>query len=182
VRKGKEDKGYVYSGRFIAKKFDENTAMLCNALSEYLDIEFVRSIREKLGGTYSISAGVSLSPVPPDGELSLEIIFACDPKRAEELNAAVEAELAKIASGDIDADTFDKAQKALIKNWEQNMQSNRFLSGTFANYDVIFNIPISHLYDRNNTYTALRSADMQGLMKQILETGPATVMLYPAGE
>jgi hypothetical protein len=62
------------------------------------------------------------------------------------------------------------------------MQSNRFLSGTFANYDVIFNIPISHLYDRNNTYTDLRSADMQGLMKQILETGPATVMLYPAGE
>jgi zinc protease len=182
VRKGKEDKGYVYSGRFIAKKFDENTAMVCNVLSEYLDIVLVRSIREKLGGVYSISAGSSLLPIPPDGELRLVVFFACDPKRAVELNAAVEAELAKIASGDIDADTFLKAQKALIKNWEQNMESNRFLSHTFANYDAFFNIPISHLYDRNNTYTALRSNDMQNLMKQILGTDPATVILYPAGE
>ncbi|MDR2097038.1 MAG: insulinase family protein [Spirochaetaceae bacterium] len=179
IRKGKEDKGYVYSGRFTAKKFDENTAVICGVLSEYLDIVLVRSIREKLGGVYSISAKASISPVPPDGEISFEVFFICDPKRSAELNKAVEAELAKIASGDIDADTFGKAQKALVKNWEQNMQSNKFLSGSFANYQVIFDIPITHLYDKPRAYEALRSADMQNLMKQILESGPITVIMHP---
>ncbi|MDR2796654.1 MAG: insulinase family protein [Spirochaetaceae bacterium] len=180
LRQGKEDKGYVYSGRFIAKTFDENTAMVCNTLSEYLDIVLVESIREKLGGAYTISAMTSLSPVPPDGELCFEVIFICDPKRAVELNAAVEAELAKIASGSINADTFDKARKALIKNWEQSMQNNSYLSKTLANYAVIFNIQAESLFQRPATYEALRQVDIQNLMKQILQSSHVTVMMYPA--
>jgi zinc protease len=180
LRSGKEEKGYVYSGRFIAMPFDESTAMICNVLSEYLDIILVESIREKLGGAYMIGASVSLSPVPPDGELCFEIYFVCDPKRAVELNTAVEAELAKVASGSINADTFGKAQKALVKNWEQSMQSNSYLSRTLANYAVIFNIPTEHLFKRPATYEALRQIDMQNLMKQILQRGPVTIMMYPA--
>jgi zinc protease len=180
VYKGKEDKGYVYSGRFVSKAFDENTSMICNVLSEYLDIVLVESIREKLGGAYSIGASASFSPVPPDGELNFEISFACDPKRAVELNAAVEAELAKIAAGNISADTFAKAQKALVKNWEQSVQSNAFLSNSFANYRVVFDLPVSRLYERPRMYEALRQIDMQNLMREILRQGPATVILYPA--
>jgi zinc protease len=180
LRRGKENKGYVYSARFLAKAFDENTSLTCNVLSEYLDIILVESIREKLGGTYTISATVSLSPVPPGGELCFEIIFICDPKRAVELNTAVEAELAKIASGTINADTFGKAQKALVKNWEQSMQSNGYLSRTLANYAVIFNIPAENLFKRPAAYESLRQADMQNLMKEILKRGPVTVIMYPA--
>ncbi|MDR0383433.1 MAG: insulinase family protein [Spirochaetaceae bacterium] len=180
VRQGKEDKSYVYSGRFIAKTFDEKTAMACSLLSEYLDIILMESIREKLGGTYSISASSSLLPIPPDGELVFETTFACDPKRVEELNGAVEAELANIASGNIDADTFGKAQKALVKDWEQSVQSNGFLSRTFANYSAVFDIPLGRLYSRPAGYESLRPADIQNLMKQILDNGPATVILYPA--
>ncbi|MDR0684567.1 MAG: insulinase family protein [Spirochaetaceae bacterium] len=180
LRVGKEDKGYVYSGRFIAKTFDENTAMVCNALSEYMDIVLTESIREKLGGAYAIEATVSFSPVPPDGELCFEIFFICDPKRVVELNAAIETELARIASGSINEDTFDKAKKALVKNWEHSMQSNSYLSRTFANYAVIFDIPAEHLFQRPATYEALRPADMQNLMKQILQSGPVTVIMYPA--
>ncbi|MDR2344273.1 MAG: insulinase family protein [Spirochaetaceae bacterium] len=181
LRMGKEEKSYVYSGRFIAKTFDENTAMLCNAISEYMDIILVESVREKLGGAYAIEAAVSLSPVPPDGELCFEIFFVCDPKRAVELNAAIEAELARIADGTINADTFDKAKKALIKNWEQSMQSNSYLSRTFANYAVIFDIPAEHLFQRPAAYEALRPLDMQNLMKQILQSGPVSVIMYPEG-
>ncbi|MDR2659377.1 MAG: insulinase family protein [Spirochaetaceae bacterium] len=180
VRKGQEDKGYVFSGRFISKTFDENTGLVCKVLSEYLDIVLVESVREKLGGAYSIGASASLSPVPPDGELVFEVFFACNPKRALELNLAVEAELAKIAAGNINADTFDKARKALIKNWEQSMQSNAFLSRTFANYRVVFDIPESRLYERPRMYESLRQSDMQNLMKQILQKGAVTVILYPA--
>jgi zinc protease len=180
IRKGKEDKGYVYSGRFISHTFDENTAMVCNILSEYLDIVLVESIREKLGGAYSISASAALSPIPPGGEIVFETVFPCDPKRATELNGAVEAELAKIAAGNINADTFSKARKALVKNWEQSMQSNTFLSRTLANYSVIFDIPIKHLYTRPDTYEALNTGDMQNLMKLILRREPVTVILYPA--
>jgi zinc protease len=180
IRKGKEDKGYVYSGRFLYKNFDGNTALVCNLLSEYLDIVLIESIREKLGGTYSISGAAIFSPVPPDGEIVLEAVFACDPKRAVELNGAVEAEFAKIAAGNINAGTFDKARKALIKNWEQSMESNVFLSRTLANYRVIFGIPEKRLYERPEAYEALHPDDMRNLMKQIMQREPVTVMLYPA--
>jgi zinc protease len=153
--------------------------MVCNVLSEYLDIILVESIREKLGGAYVIGASASLSPVPPDGELCFEVFFICDPKRAEELNTAVEAELAKIAAGNINTDTFGKAQKALVKNWEQSIQSNSYLSRTLANYAVIFNIPAEHLFQRPATYEALRQIDMQNLMKEILQHGPVSVIMYP---
>jgi zinc protease len=182
VNKGKENKSYVYSGRFVSKVFDENINDLCRVLSEYLDIVLVKSIREKLGGSYSIGAYTSFLPVPPDGEISFEVNFACDPERAVELTAEVEAELEKIAAGNIDADTFANAQKALIKNWEQSMQNNAFLSRSFANYRAIFDIPLAHLYEKPGMYGSLRQIDMQNLMKEILRQGPAVVTLYPAAD
>jgi zinc protease len=179
IRKGKEDRGFVYSGRFIPRTFDENTSLVCSLLSSYLDIVLVESIREKLGGAYSIGASVSLSPTPLNGELRFSVRFACDPKRAEELNQAVEAELAKIAAGNINADTLDNARKSLVKSWETYMQSNYFLSSTFANYRALFDIPLDHLYERPSAYEALRQSDMQNLMRDILRQGAATVILYP---
>lgn len=179
IHKGKENKSYVYSGRFISQTFDEKTAVVCLALAEYLDITLVESIREKLGGVYTINASASVSPFPPDGELYFGTLFICDPNRAVELNEAVEAELAKIAAGNINADTFEKARKALIKNWEQSMQSNKYLSRTLANYDVIFNIPAERLFNRPDAIEALTSADVQNLMKQILRRGAVTMMMYP---
>ncbi|MDR1256487.1 MAG: insulinase family protein [Spirochaetaceae bacterium] len=180
MRLGKEDKGYVYSGRFVSKTFDERTALVSNLLSEYLDITLTESIREKLGGAYSIWSSASFLPVPPDGEITFETAFVCDPKRATELNAAVEAEFAKIADGSINTDTFDKARLALVKNWEQSMQSNVFLSRTFANYRTVLNIPPGHLYSRPADYESLRPADIQALMRLILARGPVTLILYPA--
>jgi zinc protease len=179
IHKGKESKSYVYSGRFVSKVFDENTDNICGALSEYLDIVLVKSIREKLGGSYSIGAAASFLPVPPDGEINFGVNFACDPERAVELTAAVEAELAKIAAGDIDADTFANAKKALIKNWEQSMQSNSFLSRSFADYRVIFDIPLARLYEKPSMYESLSQIDMRNLMREILRQEPVTVILYP---
>jgi len=69
---------------FDPMPFTEEQSVVSSVLSEYLDILMTEEIREKLGGVYSISVGASVSPVP-SGELVMQVFFACDPQRIEEL-------------------------------------------------------------------------------------------------
>jgi hypothetical protein len=62
------------------------------------------------------------------------------------------------------------------------MQSNSYLSRSFANNRVVFGIPLAHLFDRPRFYEAVRMIDMQDLMKLILQEDAVSVFLYPAGD
>jgi zinc protease len=135
-------------------------------------------IREKLGGVYSISAGVSVSPVP-QGELIMQVYFACDPKRVQELCAAVNNLLQQTARG-IDRDIFGKSVEALKKEWEISMQSNAYIAQSYANSAVLLNLPLSRLNRRPQYYNAVTMADIQRICAQLLQSGgPAQVVLLP---
>jgi predicted Zn-dependent peptidase len=128
---------------------------------------------------YSISPSASLSPIP-SGELSLIVMFYCDPERTEELTAAVQAELALITQENIDLDTLIKSKEALKKSFEQSMQSNSYLARNIANYNRIFTEPLSRLYVRPELYDSVNAEDLQKL-SQLLQTngGPLKMILYP---
>jgi zinc protease len=84
VYKGKEEQSRVYMIWFSkpsgagtpskegAASFTEELNAATQVLGEYLEIKMTDEIREKLGGVYSISANVSISPVPR-GELSMSV-------------------------------------------------------------------------------------------------------------
>jgi zinc protease len=135
-------------------------------------------IREKLGGVYSISAGLSASPVPR-GELMLQVYFACDPRRAGELSAAVQAQLEAAARGPLDADAFDKSLKALKKEWEANIQNNAYIAQSYANSSVLLKLPLSRLHRRPEDIDAVRPEDIQAALRRLLDNGPARITLYP---
>ncbi len=100
--KGKEEKSIVLMYWSIPLTFSEKDFITAAVLNEYLDIRLTEEIREKLGGVYSISPSVGLTPMP-SGELYLVVTFYCDPNRAEELAAAVSAELDLTAQGHLPA-------------------------------------------------------------------------------
>jgi zinc protease len=177
VYKGMEEQSTVLMAWFSDTQFSEELSIAAQVLSEYLDIKMTDEIREKLGGVYSISSGVSLSPMPR-GELSMQVYFACDPKRVEELSAAVMEQLRSTA-GSINRDTFSKAVEALKKDYEVSMQSNTYIARSYTNSAVIMNTPLSRLNRRPQYIDAVTPADIQGICARLLQNGPAQVVLLP---
>ncbi|GMO39249.1 MAG: insulinase family protein [Termitinemataceae bacterium] len=184
--KGKEAKSLFYSGRIVKHQWNEKENLTTAVLTEYMDIVMIQEIREKLGGVYSISANTSISMFPPSqgkdgdfGVIGLDIYFGCDPKRAQELNTAVELQLKKIADGDINKETFEKARLALIKSSEQSMQNNLYLSTVMANRIQIYNAPLEDIYNRAHSIRSITENDMQNIMRLVMAVKPFVVILNP---
>ncbi|MDR0400817.1 MAG: insulinase family protein [Treponema sp.] len=180
VYKGKEEQSMVYMGWYAPLAFSEEQSVRAGLLEEYLNILLVRDIREKLGGVYSISAGLSLSPAPK-GELMMQIFFACDPRRSGELSAEVEALLERILREPLDEDTFAKSVEALKKEWEASVQSNLYIAQSYANSTVLMDTPLSRLDKRPGLYDQASPAELQALCRLLLPRGPAKAVLYPEG-
>ena len=178
VNKGKEEQSSVFMGWFADAPFTDKLNAETQMLSEYLEIIMNDEIREKLGGVYSIYAGVSASPVPR-GELMMQVSFSCDPRRVQELSSAVMNQLNMVSNNVIDKDVFGKAMEALVKEWEVSMQSNSYIAQSFANSSVLLNLPLARLYNRPKDYKAVSPADMQRACARLLPNGPIKVVLLP---
>ena len=178
IRKGREERSTVYLTWFRPAAYSEEKSASISVLDEYLSIILEEEIRENLGGVYSISSWVSLSPVPK-GELSGGAFFVCDPRRAEELIAAVKNEFSKIAAGNVDAGVFEKAVEALIQGHEQSVQGNLYIAQSYANSAVIYDSPMSRLDKRPGLYRAVSHEDIERSAAELLEGGRAQLVLYP---
>jgi zinc protease len=182
INKGKEEKSLVYLGWFNEMPFTEEASITAQILSEYLDITMTDEIREKLGGVYSISTGVSVSPVPA-GELVMSVYFVCDPRRVQELSSAVIDILNQTAAYNsinaVNDDKFLKSVAALKKQWETSIQSNLYIAQSYANSTVLLNLPLSRLNKRPQYYDAVIPADIQIMCSKALARGPVEVILFP---
>jgi zinc protease len=180
VYKGKEDRSAVYMIWYDPVPYTEEAAAAAAVLSEYLDIRATEEIREKLGGVYSIGVNASLNPVPT-GELSLGVYFACDPRRADELIAAVTGLIRQTATSAIHQDTFAKSVEAMKKEWEASIQVNAYIARSYANSSVLLGLPLSRLDKRPAYYGGVKAEELQKLCARLLPKGPATIVLYPEG-
>jgi zinc protease len=178
IFKGKEERSLVFQGWYTPASYSEAASAAAQVLNEYLDILLTEEIREKLGGVYSVSVGVSVNPIPV-GELTLGVYFACDPKRAVELSASIQTLFENLAAGSVEADIFAKAQEALKKSWEDSVQSNAYIAQSYANSSVLLDAPLSRLDQRPALYDAVTPGDIQQTMIRALQNGPALVILYP---
>jgi zinc protease len=180
IYKGKEEQSMVFLGWFGPGIFTEEKSQTAAALSEYLDIVLTEDIREKLGGVYSIFAQASVGAIPR-GEQSLSVYFYCDPRRAEELSAAVQARIALLATEDPEKNVFDESIEALLKEYERSMESNSYIAQSYANSTVLYNAPLGRLLSRPGIIRAIRPAQVQAMCRELLSNGPAQVILYPEG-
>jgi zinc protease len=196
IYKGKDERSLVFLGWYDRAAYSEEAAAAAAILSEYLDIKMTEEIREKLGGVYSISVGVSVSTLPESGggrlrlvenaggggELIMNVYFVCDPRRVEELSAAAGELLRRTAAGEIDGDAFGKSVEALKKQWETAVQNNAYIARSYANSAVLLEAPLSRLNRRPLYYGAVTREDMQETARRLLQNGPAMVIRYPEGQ
>ncbi|MCA6070345.1 MAG: insulinase family protein [Endomicrobium sp.] len=178
IYKGKENKSLVFMSWIIREKYSQELDAEASILKEYMNIILVENIRVKLGGTYSISSDLSLLHFPYD-ELKLEIHFSCDPKRVDELVAAVEKDIKTVAAGNIDRDTFAKAKRACEKLWEKAVQDNDTIAGSYAYSSVIYNSSLSRINKWPSLYKAVIPKNLEDMVKKLLKNSNFQVVLYP---
>ena len=179
IYRGMDERSNVYLGRFIPFTFSEESSAVASVLHEYLRISLYDEIRERLGGVYGIQPNLYFGTFLADREIILEVNFSCDPRRAEELIAAVEEELNRIANGNINAEVFARAVDANKQNWERSIQNNRHIAWHYAQSDVILNLPLSRLNRQPELFGNVTPEAIQEIAQHLLTRDSIQMILYP---
>jgi zinc protease len=131
VEKGIEPKSLnaiVFSGPF---EHDQAHRVAIRAMSDVLQTRLLETIREELGGTYSIGASPSYQRIPKS-EYSIMIQFGCSPDRADDLVKRVFQEIEKLKTqGPTEKQVTDE-REALLRDFETSSKVNSYLLGQIA--------------------------------------------------
>jgi len=154
VYKGTDPQGMV--GIVMSEKidWDPKNVLELNMLKEIIDIKLVEVIREKMSGVYSPQVMLRVNHYPKP-EFQLIILFGCSPKSTDKLTKAVFGEISKIRKkGPTDVD-LKKAQEALIRERETDLEKNDFWMNKIESvyYDNADPATILNLKDRVNAIT-----------------------------
>jgi zinc protease len=132
VVKGLEPKSQatiVYTGEFDRGfRFTQDERVALRAMGDILQTRLLDTIREDLGGTYSITARASAQRLPYP-EFSVTIAFGCDPKRLDDLVGRVYQEVEKFRTeGPTERQVADE-REALLRGYETASKQNGFWMG-----------------------------------------------------
>jgi len=159
VRKGVEPQSrttMITTGDFAYTRLNR---VRIRALATILQTRLRETLREDLGGTYSVSVGSSYTAFP-DSAYQLTIRFGSDPERVEELKAAVfeEIELLK-AEGPTELDV-EKAAEGARRSHETNLESNGWWANQLRISLEVGAEDVSHLLDFSR-YDAITRENVQ---------------------
>lgn len=125
VEKGLEPKSQttiIFNGPF---RYNQEQRVAIRAMGNVLENRLRETLREDLGGTYSVSASPNLTKEPRE-EYAFEIDFGSDPKRAEALTKAVFAEIEKLkANGPTPKEVAD-TKETFLRDFEANTKQNNY--------------------------------------------------------
>lgn len=101
-------------------------------LAQALNNRLLDSLREDLGGTYVVSTKAAFSKSPVE-QYSLIVQFDTDPKRADELVAKVNAEVATLVGGTFDAMYISQIKAAAQRDYDGRLRTNEFWVNKLGN-------------------------------------------------
>ena len=131
VEKGMEPKSLnaiVFTGAF---EHNQMNRIAIRAMSEVLQMRLLETIREELGGTYSISASPSYQRIPKP-EYSISIEFGSAPERADDLVKRVFQEIEKLKTNGPTEKQVSDVKEALLRDFETNSKTNNYLLSQIA--------------------------------------------------
>ena len=108
-------------------EWSRQNALTLTVVGEMLQIRLRESLREALGGTYSVGA-ISRATRFPEPEYLLYVIFGSDPARADELFDAIFEEIAWLRDGG-EQDYLDTVKELLRTPREEQLRDNSFWRG-----------------------------------------------------
>jgi zinc protease len=132
VAKGIEPKSQatiIYTGALPPGfAFTQDARAALRAMGEILQTRLLDTIREDLGGTYSITARAGAQRIP-NPEFSVTISFGCDPARLNDLVARVYEEVEKFKNEGPTEKQLADEREALLRSYESASKQNGFWMG-----------------------------------------------------
>ncbi|MEE4214799.1 MAG: insulinase family protein, partial [Bacteroidales bacterium] len=114
-------------------EFNPYNRQAARVINGILDIIYNEKIREEEGGTYGVSASVSLQQYPVHKASAL-VSFDCDPERAKALKSIVYEEINRLIEEGPGQEHLDKAVSNILKNREESRQHNSYWLSTLYTY------------------------------------------------
>jgi zinc protease len=178
VRKGIEPKSQTainFTGPF---QYNQDQRVAIRAMADILQTRLRESLREELGGTYSVSAGARYENRPRE-QYQVSISFGSDPARAEALAARVLQEIEAFKTHGPTEKQVSDAKTKLDRDFETNIKQNAYvLTQLSFRYDQ-GDTPEA-LLDVPNYYRKLSVAVIQAAAKEYLNTARyVKVVLLP---
>jgi zinc protease len=178
VEKGIEPKSQtaiVFTGPF---EYDPAHRIAMRAMSQILQGQLLASIREDLGGTYSITANAEYDKYPrPEYELSIQ--FGSDPTRTDDLVKQVFAEIRRFKTNGPTEQQISDEKEALLREFETNSNENGFLLNQIVG-KVQNGEDIAGVWDAPEQYRKLDAATIQDAARKYLnEDNVVKVSLFP---
>ena len=164
--KMEQPKVSVFMGYSGSYDFNMKNQIVAKYLSAALNNRYLKSIREEKGGTYGVSARVSLTPRLK--EYQVQVQFDTNEEMADELMAIVVAEIEKIAKEGPLAEDLDKAREYENKNYTKQVEQNSWWSNAIYDY---YKYNINDVEEFLPAVNGVTAADVQALAKKILADG-----------
>jgi zinc protease len=167
VEKGIEPKSQttmVFSGPF---QFDQVHRVAIRAMAALLERRLRETLREDLGGTYSVGVSPAYWKVP-NPRYRLDIDFGSAPDRADQLAKTVLQEIQKLTeTGPTEKELAD-TREGLLRDFETNSKQNSYLLTQIVfKYEV--GEELADVFAMQRFYTALTPADIQAAAKTYLD-------------
>jgi zinc protease len=178
VDKGLEPKSraeIVFSGPFA---YNQDQRVAIRAMAQVLEIRLRESLREDLGGTYSVSASAGYSKIPRE-DYSVTISFGCSPDRTDELVKGVFKEIEQLKTdGPSDKQVAD-VKETFLRDQETNMKQNGYLLAQIAaRYQL--GEDLTSLFNMSEYYNKITPAMVRDAARQYLNTNNfVKVTLFP---
>jgi zinc protease len=113
--------------------FNQRNRLLLSVLNGILTLRYIETIREDEGGTYGVRVGSNLNQFP-EGKVSLNLSFDCDPAKAENLKSILYREIDKIVNEGPTAVDFEKTTLNILKERQESREHNYFWMNSLYGY------------------------------------------------
>lgn len=164
---------HYYSGQMDYTLEDRVAATM---LEQVLDLVYMEKVREAEGGTYGVSASVSISSFP-EGQAGIQVYFDTDPNKWERMSEITATELRRIANeGPCEVD-FNKTRDNLLKRFAENQQGNEYWLAILGGY---YYRGFDAFTDYETTVQGMTPAKIQAFAKRLLDQGNHTEVIMSA--
>ena len=136
----------MFSGPF---EYDDPHALALRTLTRVLESRLFDTIRQELGGTYSITADPGIEKFPRP-QYVVRIDWTCDPTQTDALVRRVFDEIASLKARRLSAMQMAFIHESLLREFERSSQDNsyflneiarRYKNGDTANLAAVANVP-----------------------------------------
>ena len=155
----------IFTGPF---EYEQANRTAIRAMGLVLQTRLRNTLREDLGGTYSVGVDVSYSRIPVP-EYRVTIAFGSAPDRASELQERVLAEIEALRDDGPTERELSDVRESLLREFETGTQENSYLLtqivGRYRNEESV-----EDFFEIDETYRALTAREIHDAAERYLDT------------